>query len=75
VLDTDEDESAVVATTKNIPVTQSVVILTTSGGAPVSVVRVWADVSCVRQLGCDRLVVRCVLHAEQRWRRCYGMHY
>lgn len=39
VLDLDEDEGAITATTKGLPVTQSVLIVTTTGGSAVLVVR------------------------------------
>ena len=40
VMDLDEDESAVTSTTSGIPVTSSVVVLTTNGASAVNVVRV-----------------------------------
>lgn len=39
VLDLDEDEANIVATTSGLPVTQSVLVVTTSGGSAVLVVR------------------------------------
>jgi hypothetical protein len=75
VLDTDEDESAVVASTKGIPVTQSVVVLTTSGGSPVSVVRDFRPRTFTALPPEVTLAFSSPgLSAEQRGRRGDGMH-
>lgn len=73
VLDTDEDEDAVVATTKGIPVTASIVVLTTAGGATISVVRSPYSV-CLSLRRTLFAGARSGLCAEQ-WRWCRnGLH-